>query len=199
MQVVQLIERNFQVPIGYYALSNSFAFHQYFIDTIVLCCVKDTKYVKASRSIWFIWREYIHTLYTHPCSRLLFSAHIYSARERRAHQIYKTNTTGGIAIYRLDRERALDIAFNHRGSGWIMTIFLSFFFFLLLGGRRRRERRFSRNGCIPKLRWAYDLFIFLYVFSKCISEKKRKDCLENGIKQGKKTGTVVTLRLPSRE
>jgi hypothetical protein len=150
-------------------------------------------------------------------------------RERRAHQIYKTNATGGIAIYRLDRgKRGFWISRStigrasyrlyYIGSGWIAAdydsfsffFFPSFFFQFRSGdGAAASVAFFSYNGCIPKLRWAYDLFFFLSVsfFFRNVFRKKinKKDCRNKtkGEKEEKrrkkKTDTVVTLRLPAVE
>jgi hypothetical protein len=116
-------------------------------------------------------------------------------RERRAHQIYKTNATGGIAIYRLDRgKRGFWISRStigrasyrlyYIGSGWIAAdydsfsffFFPSFFFQFRSGdGAAASVAFFSYNGCIPKLRWAYDLFFScpsLFFFRNVFRKKK---------------------------
>ena len=89
-----------------------------------------------------------------------------SGRERRAHQIYKTNTTGGIAIYRLDRER-LWISRSTIAAGLDYDYFLS-----SSSVQDGAASVVSRNGCIPQLRWAYDLFFFSPSFQNVFWKRK---------------------------
>lgn len=148
-------------------------------------------------------------------------------RERRAHQIYKTNATGGIAIYRLDRGKKgfwisrstigrASYRLYYIGSGWIAADYDSFSFFLFRVfsfsfGAETAPPRASLFSRITDAFLSLDgrtIYFFLSVsffFEMYFGKKKIRKTAgiklkgKKKKKEEEKKNTVVTLRLPAVE